>query len=129
MIFGYKNKIILIKRGVEPYKGHWGLPGGYVEWDQTVEQAVIREVKEETNLETDSLKLIGVYSSPNRHPKQAINLAYLVSAKGKLKHGDDAIDAKWFNVNSLPENLAFDHRDIIHDASGLLTADNKDMSA
>jgi len=87
------NKILLIKRGADPFKGFWGTPGGYVEWDETVEDAVKREVKEELGLDTTSLKFVGLYSAPERHPKQCINVAYTVTVEGEPKSGDDA--KKW----------------------------------
>lgn len=113
------RKLLLIKRGVNPFKGYWATPGGYVDWNETTEETVKREVKEELNLTVTETKLIGVYSKPERHPKQAINLAYLVKVEGILKTGDDALEAKWFSLNSLPR-LAFDHAEIIKDAKKLL---------
>lgn len=58
------EEVLLIKRGVEPNKGFWGTPGGYVEWDESAEDAATREVKEETGLNVQNLKLVGVKSSP-----------------------------------------------------------------
>jgi 8-oxo-dGTP diphosphatase len=109
------SKVLLIKRGVEPDKGYWGTPGGYVDWDESVEDTVKREVKEETNLDVTSLKLVGLYSKPSRHPKQAINALFLVKAKGKAKHGDDTLDARWFSTSKLPNKMALDHRQLIKD--------------
>ena len=115
-----KNTILLIKRGVEPYKGYWGTPGGYVSWDESVEEAVAREVKEETTLDVVSTKLVCVRSDPSRHPKQVINLVYLVEVSdGDALHGDDALEAKWFPLDALPEQLAFDHAQNIQDAINL----------
>ena len=108
------NKILLIKRGNEPFKGFWALPGGYVGWDETVEDAVKREVAEETGLIVKTLEMIGVYSNPARHPKQVIDVAFTVETEGKPKAGDDAIEVGWFDINDLPE-LAFDHEKIIGD--------------
>lgn len=99
-----QGKILLIKRGAEPFKDFWALPGGYVDWDETVEEAVAREVSEE----------IGVYSKPSRHPHQAIDLAYSVSITGEPKAGDDAVELLWAPLDDLPE-LAFDHTQIIDD--------------
>ncbi len=114
------NKILLIQRGVEPNKGFWGTPGGYVDWDESVEDVVRREVKEETNLDVTNMKLVGVYSDPSRHPKQVINLVHLVDvADGELQHGDDTADAKWFDLNNLPEQMALDHKKNISDAQKL----------
>jgi len=108
------NKVLLIKRGVEPFKGYWALPGGHTDWDETVEDSVKREVKEEIGVEVASLKQIGLYSDPKRHPKQSINISYEVEIKGEPKAGDDAKECTWFELNDLPE-LAFDHKKIIED--------------
>lgn len=110
------DKVLLIKRGANPFKGYWALPGGYVEWNESTEEAVAREVREELGLTVDSCKLIGVYSSPNRHPKQVINVAYLVTASGNPKVGDDALEYEWFSIDNLPTELAFDHKKIIADS-------------
>jgi 8-oxo-dGTP diphosphatase len=115
------NKVLLIQRGVEPDKDLWGIIGGYVGWDESTEDAVKREVREETNLDVAGIKLVGVYSSPNRHPQQAINVVYLVDiADGELKHGDDALNAEWIPLDKLPEKMALDHRQSIQDARKLL---------
>lgn len=110
------NKILLIKRRNEPFKGKWALPGGFVEYGEKVEDAVIREVFEETGLKTTIKVLIGIYSDPNRDPRgHTITIVYLLDIKGGvLKGGDDAIDAKFFNFNELPE-LSYDHDKIIND--------------
>jgi 8-oxo-dGTP diphosphatase len=111
------GKILLVRRGDDPFKGYWALPGGYVEWDESIEETVKREAEEETGLHVKTLKLIGVYGSPKRHPKQVINVAYLINGyNGELSHGDDAKDAKWFALDMLPPDLAFDHYEIIQDA-------------
>lgn len=111
------DRILLIKRGTNPYKDFWALPGGYVSWDETSENTVKRETEEETGLSVVNVKLIGVYSLPQRHPRQVINLAYLAEVKSEdAKKGDGAIEVKWFNLDSLPSKLAFDHAQIIVDA-------------
>lgn len=110
------KKVLLIKRGKEPDKGLWGVPGGYVDWDETAEDTVKREVKEETNLDVNKVTLIGVSSSPKRHPKQAINIVYKVETEGQPKHGDDAQDLKWFDLDSLPPKMALDHKQNVLDA-------------
>jgi 8-oxo-dGTP diphosphatase len=108
------NMILLIKRGAEPFKDYWALPGGHVDWDETIEDAVKREVKEELGVDATNLKQIGIYSDPKRHPKQCINVAYGVETDGEFKAGDDAKEYKRFDLNELPE-LAFDHKQIIED--------------
>ena len=115
------GQILLIQRGVEPNKGFWGTPGGYVGWDESAEETVTREVKEETSLDVKKVKLVKVSSDPKRHPKQVINLVYLVEVNdGDVKYGDDALDVKWFLVENLPEKLALDHRQNIEEAIKLL---------
>jgi 8-oxo-dGTP diphosphatase len=111
------DRILLIQRGVEPNKGYWGTPGGYVSWDETTEQTVAREVKEETGLDVIKTTLVGIYSDPARHPKQTINIVYIVEvADGTPSHGDDAMDVKWFPLDALPNPLALDHKKNIEDA-------------
>ena len=115
------GKILLIKRGREPFKGKWALPGGFVEYGERVEDAVIREFKEETGLDTEIKALVGIYSDPKRDPRgHTVSIAYLLERKGgEVKGGDDASDAKFFDIEGLPE-LAFDHAKIIGDALRLI---------
>jgi len=108
------GEILLVKRKNDPFKGKWALPGGFVEYGEKTEDAVVREVLEETGLKATVYKTIGVYSDPNRDPRgHTITVVYKLDIKGgKLKSGDDASDAKFFDVNQLPE-LSFDHNKII----------------
>jgi len=110
------KKILLIKRKNEPFKGKWALPGGYVEYGEKVEDTIVREVYEETGLKTKIRDLIGIYSDPKRDPRgHTITVAYLLDIKsGELKSGDDASDAKFFDLKDLPK-LSFDHDIIIRD--------------
>lgn len=109
------NKTLLIKRGKEPFEEFWGTPGGYVEWDETVEEAVAREVREELGLNVKKLEFIGLYSEPERHLKQCINVAYFVETEGEPEVSSDAKEMKWFDLYKLPDQLAFDHKEIIQD--------------
>ncbi len=111
------GEILLIKRGIEPFKGMWALPGGHVDYGETAEAAVIREAKEETDLDVEIIKLIGVYSDPKRDPRShSIGIAYLCKAnEGQAKAGDDAAETWWFPLTDLPE-LAFDHAKMVEDA-------------
>jgi len=111
------GKILLVKRGREPYKGFWATPGGYIDWDESAEETVKREVKEETDLDVTSVKLFNAYTDPARHPKQTMALAYIVQVKDdEPKAGDDADAVEWFDLDKLPESMAFDHRKLIADA-------------
>ncbi len=116
------NKILLVKRKNDPYKEYWALPGGFVEYGETTETAVIREVLEETGLETKIHSLVGVYSDPKRDPRgHTITIAYMLDyVKGSLHSNDDAQDAKFFSLHSLPI-LAFDHKKIVSDAVARLS--------
>ena len=114
------NKVVLIRRGVEPFKGQWALPGGRIEDNESAEQCLIREMREETNLAVEPIKLVGVYSDPSRDPRGVIVATYLCKViSGELKAGDDAGDAQWFDLDKLPE-LAGDHRRMVEDTIVLL---------
>ena len=110
------NKILLIKRDIEPFKGRWALPGGFVEYNEKVEDAIIREIKEETGVNAEIKELIGVYSDPKRDPRgHTITIVFLLEIiNGEIKGGDDACDANFFDLKQLPE-LSFDHDKIISD--------------
>jgi len=113
LVLNEEGKVFLIKRGNEPEKGKWALPGGFVDWDETVEEAVSRELKEELGLTSKSLELAGIFSNPPREPHQNIALVYFIKANGVPKAGDDALDFRAFDLDDLPQNLAFDHKQII----------------
>jgi 8-oxo-dGTP diphosphatase len=112
-----QKKILLIKRAKEPFKDCWALPGGFVEYGETVEAACLRELEEETTIKGKIKQLVGVYSHPKRDPRgHVISVAFLITnIGGKEKSGDDAKEIKWFDCDNLPE-LAFDHLEIIKDA-------------
>ena len=113
------DKILLVRRGREPFEGLYALPGGFVELGETTEQAVVREVLEETGVRTRVKRLFGVYSEPSRDPRgHTASVVYVLAPLTKrAKGGDDASEAKWLPLGELPSKLAFDHSRIISDFS------------
>ena len=111
------RKIVLIKRKEEPFQGQYALPGGFVEYGETVEAALRREVLEETGLVVDVSSLVGIYSDPHRDPRGHVVTAAFgaVIVNGVLASGSDAAEATFWEITNLPP-LAFDHAKIIQDA-------------
>ncbi|QIA07817.1 NUDIX domain-containing protein [Draconibacterium halophilum] len=109
--------VLLIERGREPYKNKWALPGGFIEMDETLEQACIRELEEETGLMVKKMHQFRAYDAINRDPRhRTISVVYTteLDKQKPVKGSDDATHAKWFALNELPE-LAFDHGEILAD--------------
>jgi len=110
------NRVLLIKRKNPPYG--WAIPGGMIDYGETVEQAAVRELLEETKirLQIDDIKLLGIYSDPTRDPRgHTVSVIYYAYSNATPQAADDAADAKYFSIQDLPE-LAFDHKKIIKDA-------------
>lgn len=123
VLFGYDGSqlhVLLIERGLEPYRGHWALPGGFMRMDESLEQCAARELHEETGVSLVDLKQIGAFSSVHRDPRgRVITVAFLGlvnKSHYRLLAGDDAADAQWFMLEALPP-LAFDHDEIIYTAT------------
>ena len=113
-----RARVLLIERGNEPYKGHWAIPGGFLNMDETTEQCAIRELEEETGLKVSELQQIGAYSKVDRDPRgRTVTIAYLVRVDKPVAviGQDDAAQAEWWPLSALPQ-LAFDHEDIMRDA-------------
>jgi len=113
---GIEGEILLVKRAKEPHAGEWALPGGFMEFGENAEQAVAREVLEETAVRVRPVKMTGTYSAPERDVRQTVSTAFLCEyVSGDAKGGDDAGEARWYLLSWLPQ-LAFDHDEILRDA-------------
>ena len=111
--FKNKAKLLLISRRHEPFKGKWALPGGYVGIDEELEAAAARELAEETGLENVLLEQMHTFGQCGRDPRaRQITIVFIgIATRGKnaIKAGDDAAKAKWFDIEDLPKDMAFDH--------------------
>ena len=117
-IYNENHEFILIKRKNDPFKDHWALPGGFVDYGEKTEDAAIREAKEETSIDIESVKLFNVYSDPNRDPRRhTVSIVYLAHGNfDDAKADDDAKDIGVFSFDVLKEmKLAFDHETILSD--------------
>ncbi len=115
------QRILLVRRSRAPFRGCWALPGGFVELRETVEEALVREIREETGLSARPKELVGVYSGPKRDPrKPSTSVVFLVTGRGGTpRPGDDAGEAAWRDLGEARE-LAFDHARMVADARRLL---------
>lgn len=109
-------QLLLIERGNEPFRGHWALPGGFVDIDEDLPECAARELAEETAINNVYLEQLGTFGRPGRDPRErVISVAYLALTPAdhlRVQAGDDAASAGWFPLNDLPA-LAFDHDEII----------------
>jgi len=112
-----KDKVLLVKRDIEPFRNFWVLPGGHVDYNEKVEQAVKREIKEELNLSVEVKGLIGVYSDPDRDPRyHSVSVAFALGQQGgEISLNEEASAYDFFHLDNLPRKVGFDHRKIITD--------------
>lgn len=121
-------KVLLIKRGLEPFKGKWAFPGGFVEMDEELDDAIGRELLEETGLMGVKLTQMHTFGGIGRDPRgRTITVTYTGVAdanNAEIQANDDAAEAKWFNIDDLPK-LAFDHGDVAAMAIELVTNESQ----
>lgn len=126
VIFGYdvkdsSLKVLLVERGIEPYKGRWALPGGFIRMDESADDAARRELREETSLSINYMEQFYTFSEPGRDPRErVITIAYYALTQiHDVEGGDDARVARWFDLDDMPP-LAFDHDHILRKAQQCL---------
>jgi len=119
---GVNTYVLLIQRKNPPYQNKWALPGGFVDMDETLESAASRELMEETGIADVELQQLHAFSNLERDPRgRTVSVVFwgILQSKKSPLAGDDAADARWFNLNNLPP-LAFDHREVLQTATGKL---------
>lgn len=121
VVFDRAGRLLLVRRKNAPFQGQYALPGGFLEYGETVEQAAARELREEANVIATKLSLIGVYSDPRRDPRgHVVSVAYLATAEQHdPRAGTDASEATFIG-DWRDQKLAFDHSRIVADARALL---------
>ena len=127
VVFGFDGRelqVLLIERGLDPYKGCWAFPGGFMKIDESAEDCAKRELAEETSLHVQMLKQLGAFSAVHRDPRErVISIAfYALVQPSDVVGGDDASQAKWFTIRDVPQ-LAFDHDFILRKAMQKLKED------
>lgn len=112
-----RGKILLVRRNIRPFFGFWVIPGGHVDYGETVEKALKREMKEELGVSVRIKKLFGVYSNPRRDPRyHTVSIVYLLEKTStRIRLNEEASEFKFFSLEKLPKKIGFDHRKIIND--------------
>lgn len=112
VLISYQGGVVLIERNNPP--AGWAIPGGFIEYGESAEETAVREMREETNLELENLQLFTVRSAPHRDPRfHTVTVVFTAEGVGELKAGDDAGDARVYTRDSLPDTIAFDHREVL----------------
>lgn len=120
VLFDTQGRLLLVRRKYPPYQGQFALPGGFVDVGETVEHAVLRELREETGIEGHIERLVGVYSDPARDPRRHnVSVAFLIAPTSQMPVGGDDAETASFEVYGPDVELAFDHALIVADAMRL----------
>lgn len=115
LIINKNDEILMVQRAKEPLLGYWCLPGGFLEYEETPENGLKREAKEELGIKVILEKLIGVYQIDNDPRGIHLDIIYSGKTDNEPKPNEELKDCKYYNINNLPENIAYKHRDAIHD--------------
>ncbi|MBT6774435.1 NUDIX hydrolase [Candidatus Woesearchaeota archaeon] len=117
IIVEHENKILLLKRNTEPYLGKFALPGGFVDYDEQVEVAAVREVKEETGVDIEVIEILGVYSAPDRNPsKHTISTVFIAKPLNVNLISSEEGEPVWMLIDEvIKTGLCFDHDKILND--------------
>lgn len=116
------SKVLLVERGVEPFKGRWGLPGGFIDLDEELSKSAAREMREETGIDAAGLEQIAAFGAVGRDPRgRTITVAFLTRLDECTppRAGSDAANARWHELDDLPP-LAFDHDTIVEEARQII---------
>jgi len=127
LVFGFfrgRARVLLVRRGKEPYKDYWAVPGGFVEIDEELADAAARELAEETGLTGIPLEQMHTFGTLGRDPRgrqiTIVHMGIAPTGRTRVAGGDDAAEARWFDIDRLPENMAFDHAEVVAMAVGRL---------
>ncbi len=123
-LFAGRAKLLLVNRKYEPFKGKWALPGGFVDIDEELDDAAARELAEETALVGVRLEQIHTFGNVGRDPRgRVITVTFMgivTEGLNRIKAGDDAAKVRWFDIEKLPKDMAFDHNEVVRFAIGKL---------
>jgi len=120
---GNIRQVLLIKRGNAPFFNYWALPGGFVDMDEDLEPAALRELYEETGIKCTSLEQLFTVGTPGRDPRgRTVSVIYYAQIDDdvEISAGDDAVEAAWFDLSDIPTLIAFDHKLIIDKAIAMI---------
>lgn len=116
-LFRGRARVLLVNRKYDPFKGHWAVPGGFIEMDEELGDAAARELAEETGLTGVPMEQMQAFGTVGRDPRgrqiTVVFMGIIQQGANNVQGGDDAAEARWFDIDALPSNIAFDHAEVI----------------